>query len=54
MFKYYLSIAIFCVILTIFTILLSDHAVTLATIFMGFAGAFLAISFITSGSESRW
>lgn len=54
MYRYYMGIAIMALIFAGFGILLSDHAAAFATILVGFAGAFMAIAFITSGPESRW
>jgi hypothetical protein len=53
-FKYYTGIAIMCTIFAVMALFFSQHAPTLATIFMGMAGAFVAIGFVTSGRESRW
>jgi hypothetical protein len=49
-----MGIAIMCIIMASFGVLLSEHAAAYATIIVGFAGAFMAIAFITSGPESRW
>ncbi|MFC4767334.1 hypothetical protein [Effusibacillus consociatus] len=56
MFRYYLGISIMCAVFALFSLLLAhaESAAALATIFVGIAGAFLAIAFITSGPESRW
>ncbi|MDI3328883.1 MAG: hypothetical protein QJR06_10040 [Alicyclobacillaceae bacterium] len=55
MFRYYSGVAIMCVLFAIFTLFLGERSPeALATIFIGFAGAFLAVAFITSGPESRW
>lgn len=54
MFRYYLGIAIMCAIFAVFALLLSHNAAALAAVFVGIAGAFLSIAFITSGPESRW
>ncbi|PWK14409.1 hypothetical protein C7459_105166 [Tumebacillus permanentifrigoris] len=54
MYRYYMGIAIMCVVFAAFGVLLSEHAAAYATIIFGFAGAFMAIAFITSGPESRW
>ncbi|MGZ4106104.1 MAG: hypothetical protein ACXVDJ_11350 [Tumebacillaceae bacterium] len=54
MFRYYLGIAIMCVVFAIFSVILSDNAAAMSTVMVGFAGAFMAIAFITSGPESRW
>ena len=54
MYRYYMGIAIMCMMFALFGILLSANAAAYATITLGFAGAFLAIAFITSGPESRW
>lgn len=53
-FKYYTGIAIMCVIFAVTALFFSQNAPTLATVFMGMAGAFIAIAFVTSGRESRW
>lgn len=52
MFKYYTGIAIMCVIFAILALFFSSNAATLATIFLGLAGAFVAIAFVTA--DSRW
>ncbi|MCL6547862.1 MAG: hypothetical protein K6T30_03015 [Alicyclobacillus sp.] len=54
MFKYYMGIAVMCGIFALMALFFSAHAATLATIYMGMAGAFIAIAFVTSGRESRW
>lgn len=54
LFKYYFGIGIMCTIFSVMALFFSEHAGTLATIYLGMAGAFLAIAFVTSGSESRW
>ncbi|GAX91820.1 hypothetical protein [Effusibacillus lacus] len=54
MFRYYLGISIMCVIFAVFALFLAHEPAALATIFVGIAGAFLSIAFITSGPESRW
>ncbi|MBX5436164.1 MAG: hypothetical protein IRZ33_02990 [Alicyclobacillaceae bacterium] len=54
MFKYYMGIAIMCAIFALMALFFSSRAATLATIYMGMAGAFIAIAFVTSGRESRW
>lgn len=54
MFKYYLGIAIMCALFAVVAVFFSEHAATLATIFLGMGGAFLAIAFVTAGPESRW
>lgn len=54
MFKYYLGIAIMCGLFALTALFFSQHAPTLATIFIGMGGAFIALAFVTSGRESRW
>jgi len=54
MFKYYLGIAVMCALFSIMALFFSQDASTLATVFLGMAGAFIAIAFVTSGRESRW
>ncbi|MCL6442828.1 MAG: hypothetical protein K6T83_05110 [Alicyclobacillus sp.] len=54
MFKYYLGIAIMCSLFAVLALFFSQNAPTLATIFLGMAGAFVAIAFVTSGRQSRW
>ncbi|HEU4963446.1 MAG TPA: hypothetical protein VFV52_06225 [Bacilli bacterium] len=54
MYRYYLGIAIMCVVFAVFALLLASKPVLLAAIFTAFAGGFLAIAYITSGPESRW
>lgn len=54
MFKYYLGIALMCGIFALVALFFSAHAPTLASIFVGMGGAFLALAFVTSGRESRW
>lgn len=54
MFKYYLGLAIMCVIFSVMAAFFSDHGQTLTTIFLAMAGAFVAIGFVTSGRKSRW
>jgi uncharacterized membrane protein len=53
-FKYYLGIAIMCAIFAVLALFFSAHAATLASIFLGMGGAFLALAFVTSGPEHRW
>ncbi|TCP59493.1 hypothetical protein EV586_101712 [Tumebacillus sp. BK434] len=54
MYRYYMGIALMCLVMAVFGLLLSVNAAAFATILVGFAGAFLAIAFITAGPESRW
>ncbi|MCL6453271.1 MAG: hypothetical protein K6T78_06515 [Alicyclobacillus sp.] len=54
MFKYYTGIAIMCVIFALMAVFFSEQAATLATIFLGMAGAFIAIGFVTGGRDARW
>ncbi|MCL6625025.1 hypothetical protein [Alicyclobacillus shizuokensis] len=54
MFKYYLGIAIMCAFFAILALFFSQHAATLATVFLAMGGAFVAIAFVTSGPEHRW
>lgn len=54
MYRYYLGIALMCVVFAVFSLLLSVKPVLMGAIFTAFAGGFLAIAFITSGPESRW
>ncbi|MCL6631277.1 MAG: hypothetical protein K6T63_01470 [Alicyclobacillus herbarius] len=54
MFKYYLGIAIMCVFFALTALFFSQHAATLATIFLAMSGAFVALAFVTSGPEHRW
>jgi len=54
MYRYYFGIAIMCVMFALFGLFLSSNAAAFTTIMVGFAGAFMAIAFITSGPESRW
>jgi predicted phage tail protein len=54
LFKYYLGIAIMCALFALTALFFSANAATLATVFLGMAGAFVAIAFVTSGPESRW
>ncbi|WP_200759845.1 hypothetical protein [Effusibacillus dendaii] len=54
MFRYYLGIAIMCLAFALFAMFLSANPAAVASIYVGIAGAFLAIAFITSGPESRW
>ncbi|WP_018131965.1 hypothetical protein [Effusibacillus pohliae] len=54
MFRYYLGISIMCVIFALFALFLSEKPAAIATVFVGIAGAFLSIAFITAGPESRW
>lgn len=54
MYRYYLGIAIICCVFAIFSVILSDNAAAMTTIMVGFAGAFMAIGFMTSDPESRW
>jgi hypothetical protein len=53
-FRYYLGISIMLAIFAVFSLFLSTNPAAVATIYIGIAGAFLAIAFITSGPESRW
>lgn len=53
-FKYYTGIAIMCAVFAVMALFFSQNAATLASIFIGMAGAFVAIGFVTSGRESRW
>jgi hypothetical protein len=53
-FKYYTGIAIMCSIFAILAVFFSANPIVLTTIFLSMAGAFLAIAFVTSGSEHRW
>jgi len=43
-----------CVIFSVAAVFFSDSSVILATVFLGMAGAFVAIAFVTSGWEQRW
>lgn len=52
MFKYYSGIAIMCIIFAVLALFFSANAATLASIFFGMAGAFVAIAFVTA--DSRW
>lgn len=54
MFKYYLGLAIMCVIFSVMAAFFSDHGTTLTTIFLAMGGAFVALGFVTSGRASRW
>lgn len=54
MFRYYLGISFMSLIFFVFALLLSHDAAKVATIYVGFAAAFLAVAFISSGPESRW
>jgi len=54
LFKFYLGIAIMCVIFSVAAVFFSEHSATLATVFLGMSGAFVAIAFVTSGREHRW
>ena len=54
MFRYYLGVAIFCLVFAVFSIFIAANAAALIAIFLGLAGVFLTIAFITSGPESRW
>ncbi|BCJ85769.1 hypothetical protein skT53_07540 [Effusibacillus dendaii] len=54
LFRYYLGIAIMCLAFALFAMFLSANPAAVASIYVGIAGAFLAIAFITSGPESRW
>lgn len=54
MFKFYLGIAIMCGLFAVAALFFSQHAPTLAAIFLGMAGAFVALAFVTSGREARW
>jgi uncharacterized membrane protein YuzA (DUF378 family) len=49
-----MGIALMSLVFAIFGMVLSEHAAAFSTIMVGFAGAFMAIAFITSGPESRW
>jgi len=53
-FKYYTGIAIMCMIFALMAVFFSLQAATLATVFIGMAGAFVAIAFVTSDAKSRW
>lgn len=52
MFRYYTGIAIMCVVFALLAVFFSDHAITLTTIFLSMAAAFMAIAFVTA--DSRW
>ena len=54
MYRYYMGIAIMTLLFAVFGMILSENAAAFTTIMVGFAGAFAAIAFITSGPESRW
>lgn len=54
MFRYYFGISLMCLLFAVVALLLSQATATVAIIFVGIAGAFLSIAFITSGPESRW
>lgn len=54
MFKYYLGLAIMCVIFAVMAVFFSEHGPTLTTIFLAMAGAFVALGFVTNGRASRW
>ncbi|MGB8955511.1 MAG: hypothetical protein WCC10_09055 [Tumebacillaceae bacterium] len=54
MYRYYMGIAIMSLFFGLFGMILSENAAAFSTIMVGFAGAFMAIAFITSGPESRW
>ena len=54
MYRFYMGIALMCLMFAVFGLLLSFNSAAFATVMLGFAGAFLAIAFITSGPESRW
>lgn len=54
MFKFYTGIAIMCALFALMAVFFSASAATLATVFLGMAGAFIAIAFVTSGPKSRW
>ena len=53
-YRYYMGIAIMSLFFGLFGMILSENAAAFSTIMVGFAGAFMAIAFITSGPESRW
>lgn len=53
-YRYYMGIAIMTLLFAVFGMILSENAAAFTTIMVGFAGAFAAIAFITSGPESRW
>lgn len=54
MFKYYTGVGIMCMIFALMAVFFSEQAATLATVFIGMAGAFIAIGFVTSDAQSRW
>lgn len=54
MLKFYMGVAIMCVVFAVFAAFFSEHALVLASIFLAMGLVFAIVAFMARGAKWRW